>query len=227
MNKGDWVYLGQLKWLLEAEAVDGRRIGEMLAEVEQHLAESHADPVVEFGRPAELARALAARPGVRRPGWIPPRWLDDVVGIVSTVLVLSLLTRAWWTEAAIPITSGVVMFAVVFDVATSGIRRFTELRLNGRNWIANHWAFVLMLIALATVATWAFEAGAFHELVALPKVPYLVFCAVALPAMQLALWHPSAKVRFPDHAQHLEHLTFAWFSGPIPESRRSQYSDPD
>ncbi len=78
MKQANKVYLAQLMRLLYQEAVDGRRIGEMVAEIDQHLAESGADPVDEFGPPAVLAAELAARPGSKRPGWIPPRWLFEL-----------------------------------------------------------------------------------------------------------------------------------------------------
>ena len=54
-------YLDDLVSELRLLDVPGKRIGQIMAEAESHLAESGEDPVEAFGTPAEYARELTSR----------------------------------------------------------------------------------------------------------------------------------------------------------------------
>ncbi|MDX2342750.1 MAG: hypothetical protein QNL12_02925 [Acidimicrobiia bacterium] len=149
MKQENKVYLAQLLRLLYQEAVDGRRIGEMVAEIDQHLAESGADPVDEFGPPAVLAAELAGHPGSKRPGWIPPRWLLELGAFALFALVMPLLTPYLWEESTIPVTRYAVMYAIVFYLGVFWVGYAANMRLDGRTWKAIGWPLALALLALS------------------------------------------------------------------------------
>jgi hypothetical protein len=89
-------YRQQLLFALRLRNVPAARIGEAIAEVESHLAETGDDPVAAFGEPAEYARQLAesldhgkAVGGTGASGaWFRPLWANAVVaGFVRWVRV--------------------------------------------------------------------------------------------------------------------------------------------
>jgi hypothetical protein len=141
------VYLAQLVRALRQEAVDGRRIGEMVAEVEQHLAESGLDPVDEFGPPPAPAAELASRPGSKRPGWVPPLWLSQLGAFALLLLVVPLATPYSWEDDVIPVTREAVVYAVVFYIGVFWIGHAANKRLDGRTWGAIGWRFGLVIVA--------------------------------------------------------------------------------
>lgn len=222
MRQQDWVYLGQLVRALQLEAVDGRRIGEMVVEIEQYLEESGADPVDEFGPPPVLARELAQRPGSRRPGWVPALWLSQLGGFVLLVIALPLVTPFLWEETTIPYTRSAATYAVVIYVGSFWVGYAAHRRLDGRTWRAlSGWRFGASILAVALAASLAFNVGSEGDLLALPKVPYLTFCSVVIPAAIYVLMRRNNPVRFPENAQHLNPLKRGPLAGRAPASGRS------
>ncbi|MEV0703443.1 hypothetical protein AB0I53_36775 [Saccharopolyspora sp. NPDC050389] len=57
----DKKYRDELTIALRMHEISGRRVGEVLAEVEAHVAETGEDPVEAFGRPREYAAQVAAQ----------------------------------------------------------------------------------------------------------------------------------------------------------------------
>ncbi len=222
MLKQNWVYLGQLVRALQLEAVDGRRIGEMVAEIEQHLADSGADPVDEFGPPPMLARELADRPGSRRPGWVPPLWLTQLGSFVLLLLAMPLVAPYEWQAGTIPYTRGALSYAIVFYLGVFWIGYAANRKLDGRSWRAlTGGRFFLAILALAAVVTLLLDVGNESTLLALPKIPYLLFCALAIPALLFVMIRKGNPVRFPEHAQHLNRLKRGPLAGAPPASRRA------
>lgn len=221
MKRQDWVYLAQLVRALQAEGVEGRRIGEMVAEIEQHLVESGADAVDEFGTPPTLARSLAARPGSRRPGWVPPLWLSQFGASILLLLVLPLLTPDRWGDSTIPVTRDAMAYGVTFYLVVFWFGYSANRKLDGRSWGALGWRFVLTALAVSAVVTLLFNVGNEEPLLLLPKVPYLIFCAAVIPALLLVLMRHNNAVRFPANAQHLNRLKLGLFAGAPPGSDRT------
>lgn len=62
-------YNERLMFALRMREVPGERIGEVLAEVEAHVAESGEDPASSFGRPQDYAAEVAAAAGASRSPW--------------------------------------------------------------------------------------------------------------------------------------------------------------
>ncbi|RRO12804.1 hypothetical protein EIL87_24270 [Saccharopolyspora rhizosphaerae] len=68
----DRKYHDDLLIALRMHEVSGERVGEVLAEVESHVAETGEDPVEAFGEPRDYARRVAAqldRSTGKRPAW--------------------------------------------------------------------------------------------------------------------------------------------------------------
>lgn len=221
MTQGTWVYLAQLLRALYQEGVDGRRIGEMVAEVEQHLAESGLDPVDEFGAPPVLAVELAKRPGTKRPGWVPPMWASQLGSFVLLLLVMPLVTPGLWEESTIPVTHNAVAYAVTFYFGVFWIGYFANRRLDGRTWKAIGWRFGLAMLVLSAAASLTVGFDYESYLLELPKIPYLAFCAVFGSMLTLVLIRYNNPVRFPEHAQHLNALKRGPFAGRAPMSRQA------
>lgn len=69
-------YTDDLLLRLRLRDVPGPRIGEIIAEIESHVAETGQHPVDVFGTPAEYAAALAPK-----PNWLSPHmWVRIILG---------------------------------------------------------------------------------------------------------------------------------------------------
>lgn len=95
-------YCDKLLLALRMRDVPGDRIGEVLAEVEAHLAETGEDPVEAFGPPATYAAAVADVPGARSPWRIGP---GVVVGSVL-IAVATYLATSWTTGGVLGLVAG-------------------------------------------------------------------------------------------------------------------------
>jgi hypothetical protein len=222
MRQQDWTYLGQLVRALQMEAVDGKRIGEMVVEIEQYLEESGSDPVDEFGPPPVLARELAKRPGSKRPGWVPALWLSQLGVLVLLSIAMPLISPYRWEETTIPYTRGAAAYVIVFYLGVFWIGYSANMRLDGRTWRAlNGWRFGLSILAVSAAVNIAFAVGSEDDLLSLPKVPYLIVCAIVIPAALYVLMRRNNPVRFPDNAQHLNPLKRGPLAGRAPSSARS------
>jgi hypothetical protein len=92
---------------LRMHDVPGDRIGQVVAEVESHVAESGEDPVDAFGSPpayAERIRATLGPPPRRRPGAV----VAATVTVVAVVLALQALA-ALTGDGRVAVTAGVVV----------------------------------------------------------------------------------------------------------------------
>jgi hypothetical protein len=66
------VYLDNLHIQLRLREVSGERIGQILAEVETHVADTALDPVKAFGEPGEYAESYVGASSERPTrGWLP------------------------------------------------------------------------------------------------------------------------------------------------------------
>ena len=85
-------YRDRLLYSLRMRDVPGERIGQVLAEVEAHVAETGEDPVEAFGPPQEYAVQVVAVTG--RVG----RWrLTPRVAVVSLLIALGAFAATSWT----------------------------------------------------------------------------------------------------------------------------------
>lgn len=139
--------------------VSGRRIGDALATVEAHVAESGESAWEAFGDPSVYARDLAE--GAEKVGTLTPAFIAaSVLGLVG-LLVISRATSAWLAGEPGVITIGVLVGAAVLLVAVGALLAAPETvfrLLLGRRWVAGVVAAVpvvgslLALFALPGVA---------------------------------------------------------------------------
>ena len=69
LNSTDQAWCDDLLLRLRMRDVPGARIGEVLAEVQSHVAETGEHPREAFGAPKEYADQVADALGAPRPGW--------------------------------------------------------------------------------------------------------------------------------------------------------------
>lgn len=112
-------YVDNLIFALRMRNVPGERIGEIVAELEAHIAESGEDPADAFGKPREYARTWAREAG-HRSSW--PERIRSVLGVVAAGLGGALLgvggvrtsigETVWGYHAIVAVLVGLVLFAV-------------------------------------------------------------------------------------------------------------------
>jgi hypothetical protein len=222
MNPNNWVYLGQLLRALQNEGMDGRRIGELVAEIDTHLAESGVDPVEEFGTPGQLASELAERPGSRRPGWVPPLWVAHLTAGLLLLLLLPLLTPGEWSDTSIPVAAHTVAFVVILYVGIFWLGYQANRRVDGRRWVSFLQARMLFwLFVVAVITTLAVNASGQRVLWEAPKVPYLIGAALVIPVLVVAIARWQSPVRFPANARHLDRLRRGPLAGTPPANERT------
>lgn len=112
-------YRQQLLFALRQHNVAGARIGEAIAEVESHIAETGEDPVAAFGEPAEYARrlagSLAPRPGTEpRPAG---RWTTILVGLVAFAAAAFAATGMLRDSTVMTVAGLVLLAALVLWLA--------------------------------------------------------------------------------------------------------------
>jgi hypothetical protein len=93
-------YCDDLLLALRAREVPGSRIGEILAEVESHVAETGESPRTAFGPPREYADEVADALGLPRTSLLgflrrSLRWSDLVVSIVQGLTCFVLADGLW------------------------------------------------------------------------------------------------------------------------------------
>jgi hypothetical protein len=119
-------YRDNLIFALRARNVPGEKIGQIVAEVEAHVAESGEDPVEAFGRPRDYAREWARTTG-RRSSWqervrsLVGITLSGVGGALFGVgLIRTATGETMWGGSAV--LGGLVGF-VLIAVAAAILRR--------------------------------------------------------------------------------------------------------
>jgi hypothetical protein len=155
-------YRRDLILALRLREVPGHRIGEIVAEVESHVADTGEDPVEAFGRPREYAAGLTSEHGRRHPllliflaatggasGWLIA---SGVFGLVSGRLVGPV--PAW---AAL--LGGAALAVPTALIATRGSQRVLDPRTGedlvpGPRWIGvGLLAFQLLVVAAVALVT--------------------------------------------------------------------------
>ncbi len=213
MTSESWMYLGQVMAAMREYGVPGRRIGDHIAELSAHLEESGADPVVEFGRPAELAERLA---GDER---LVPAWMRSLgarlVGMVPVVLGAVLLVPVLAGESPVAVTVGQVCWALLFAVMIVSLSRLAIGRLDGRS-LASAIEWPVVAVWLGGSALLATLAGIDRVVLELPTWAAITG-AVTLVGSGLSLaWVMDSPIRFPPGAEHLARLKRGFLAGKAP-----------
>jgi len=185
------VYLDNLLIQLRLLEVPGARIGQILAEVETHVADTGLDPVDAFGEPGEYAAAYAGSASASRErGWRSELGIagvgatagsaafEGVFHLAGSVDLTVRLLGTWLATAAVGLVVVHVLFALLVRETTGSAkqRRFTSqyAGLWALLWVAAVAVLVLISLllppgpTLASVPGWVlFVAGplAFFALV--------------------------------------------------------------
>jgi hypothetical protein len=122
LNSTDQAWCDDLLLRLRMLSVPGPRIGEVLAEVQSHVAETGEAPREAFGTPKEYAGQVAHALGVTPVrGWAALRqgldWRDLLVAVLCGVAGFSLATGLWSLGAGDPTTAGLPTWLVCLGAA--------------------------------------------------------------------------------------------------------------
>ena len=122
LNSTDQAWCDDLLLRLRMLSVPGPRIGEVLAEVQSHVAETGEPPREAFGTPKEYAGQVAQALGVTPvSGWAllrqGLRWQDLLVAVVCGVAGFALADGLWSLGAGTPTTAGMPTWLVCLGAA--------------------------------------------------------------------------------------------------------------
>lgn len=132
----DKKYRNELMLALRLHDISGRRVGDVLAEVETHVAETGEDPVDAFGEPREYAAEVAAALG---PGGGKPSTLVTLGGALgtgaTTLFGISFLIEGLTASgSAVAVTLGdVVSLPLMLVVIAAGLFFFYRAATTGTN----------------------------------------------------------------------------------------------
>ncbi len=149
-------YTSDLLIALRLRDVPGERIGQIIAEVESHVAETGEDPQTAFGKPREYAKAVAPSRG----DWASPGMLLRIVwgaatgwaladGAISLILGEEAVfgIRAW-----IVLALGVVLAAVMIAMLSKDKDEVVDPRSGKAMTLATAPAFGVVLASVAGLA---------------------------------------------------------------------------
>jgi hypothetical protein len=124
-------YCDDLLLALRAREVPGARIGEVLAEVQSHVAETGEQPEEAFGPPREYADRVADALGAPRSGMLAVLlrglgWVDLTVAVVTGLCCFLLADGLWsvgaGTDGALGLPAGAVSAGAAAVLAASIVR---------------------------------------------------------------------------------------------------------
>ncbi|WP_084964312.1 HAAS signaling domain-containing protein [Thermoactinospora rubra] len=184
-------YMDELTMALRVRNVDGRRVGEVLAEVESHVAETGEDPVTAFGPAREYAARVAAE--LDAAGGKKPTAHAVLGGIATGVLTyfgVGLLLGAIGSDGAIAVTRfealGVGITLVLSLAAAFVLMRATIVLKRARLWVAGGVALLLAALLGGPILKW--RAGDSATWVELPRAGAAVAGGVLLAAAVASLY---------------------------------------
>ncbi|SFT82404.1 hypothetical protein SAMN04487904_109143 [Actinopolyspora lacussalsi subsp. righensis] len=178
-------YRNELMFALRMREVPGDRVGDVLAEVESHVAETGQDPVEAFGTPGEYAVRVAEEFGTT--GGSPRRAVlrPGVLLVAALALCGAELATSAATANEVTLTTGslvgiVALLALLVVPLLLAMRAATELHSVGRRVWFGLGALATLVLA-PFVANWIERVvGAEPVLVTMPRWIAFVFAAVFL-----------------------------------------------
>lgn len=209
-ESGRRVYFERLAATLLAQGVAGDRIGEIVAELDDHIATARVDPVEELGPVGELATALAASIARRRP-W--QSFLgDSLIGVTAGIAIAAggalLFGRQPGSDVVVHL--GIAAYLAVFTIGITLLRGYGSGSLVGKSRFEfpAPKVFVPFLVAVAVVTAltqdWTWTT-------AVPTA--LAVFAVAFPAAVLLMVSSvrRSRITIPGRVRHLRRLEWGPF----------------
>lgn len=145
------IYFEKLAQLLISQGLPGSSVGPVIAELDDHAAESGTDPVQEFGPVGELADTLAADLRTRS------RWIGVGIHLILAIAfptalasVFALFSRG---SEGYALSARFIVWVGVFGVAITVMHLLTERHLVGaaRYEIPRWWVFVGFVLLMAVL----------------------------------------------------------------------------
>lgn len=132
MNQSTGQYIPRLVGELRRRGVPGEVVGDVVAQVESHLAEAGGDPVSSFGSPAEYAAAIAETVPRRH------RWgtyvMHGVVGaVLAAVCAAAIVGLARGEARTFGLDSTIVLVVGVGALVVYGIALIITMRRRVRD----------------------------------------------------------------------------------------------
>ncbi len=204
------VYFERLTQALLGKGIDGDSIGQIVAELDEHVRLTGGDPVDELGPVSELSEALAEATSGRKPRlWLTANALLGVAAGLAAASIGALLVTQPDGSRVIPV--GIAIYIGVFTFALVLLRAIHARRRVGRPRFEP--AVVVPAVVFAAVV------GVIGVLVAEVEVPISLAAAtglalVSVPAtVLLARWSSKrSRVAVPGHARHLHRLDLGFWS---------------
>lgn len=189
MSVLDKRYSDELMIALRLHEISGERVGEVLAEVESHVAETGEDPRAAFGSPKEYAAQVAAQLDARSGKPSPLSYmlgaaLTGALVYVGGGLLLAALNRSpivlTWVEIVTgPLVMGFILSAIF--TALAGVRAVT----GGRAYKVV--ALGLAACALATIFVADRLNDGVSPVIEVPQAAAIVIGVAALAAAVVSL----------------------------------------
>ena len=167
MNTGDdarptlAVYLENLTIQLRLLEVPGDRIGQILAEVETHVADTGLDPVDAFGEPGEyVATCVAQAPASRERGWLSELGIagvsvtacsaavEGVVHLAGSVELTVRLLGTWLATVAVGLVVVHLLFALLARETAGSAKQRTFTSQYMVLWVLAWLAAVAVLVLI-------------------------------------------------------------------------------
>lgn len=204
------IYFEQLTASLLSAGVAGARIGEIVIELDEHVAMSGVDPIDELGPAGELAGALAAADADRAPWlWLLVNVTFGVLMGVAIALILAIFFDGR-ADTTVGVDLGLVAYMAAFMIGIGILRLFGSKSIVGKStfevpamkYFIPYILFVGIVAAFTQGLEWSTTMG----------VAWVVL-AIAVPlAAATGLWSVRrSRIPVPGNVRHLRRL--GW--GPL------------
>jgi hypothetical protein len=195
--------------MLLAKGVSGSRIGEIVAELDEHVAMAGTDPVEELGPVGELSEALAEAVADRIPLLsLVASTLMGITVALSIVSAVALFTRSSSGEAVIDL--GMVAYLAVFTAGIGLLRMYGSKRIVGKSRIEMPALKVflpfLIIVGVTSAATQSWD-------LAIPTGAAVAVLVVSGSiAVALVVWSMRrSRIVVPGRVGHLRRLEWGVF----------------
>jgi hypothetical protein len=144
-------YRNQLVIALRMRNVPADRIGEAVAEVESHVADTGEDPVTAFGEPADYAKRLTET--LDRRASPVSRWLSLIVAAVSFAAFGVATTGLLHGDPApVAVAVGVLIVMGVWLYRRRAVDRIVDPRTGATLRLpASRWALAVLAVSVAAL----------------------------------------------------------------------------